>query len=193
MGKAAWTRAFPKQARKLARHATRSKKRRAVIRAKRQRKRLNPISKQRRDNLKHYANIKREWKNDPLNQRCVITGEPTVEIHHTWGRIGDLLCMSRLWVAVSRKVHDWINSHPRTAASVGLLCPAGRYNEIPLEWEVKAHEYRLGIFRAYVHGIQHEDDALVLHRPQGLATKICEEIEVEVAEACKERFWKRLQ
>lgn len=190
---ALWKTAFPKQAQKLARHALESKKRRAAIRASRQRKRVNPISKQRRENLKRYAVVKREWKNDPLNQRCVITGSPAVEIHHTWGRIGDLLCMSRLWVAVSREVHDWINKNPKPAAKVGLLCPAGRYNEIPMEWEAKAHEYRLGLFRAFVHGIQSEEDALVLHRPEGLACNVCAEVEREVAEACRDKFWKCLQ
>lgn len=102
--------------------------------------------------------------------------------------------MSRLWLPVSRKVHDWINANPKTAAAVGLLCPAGRYNEVPMEWEAKAQEYRLGILRAYIYGVASEEDAVTtVQRPQGLATVICAEVETEVAAACKSRFWEKLK
>lgn len=191
---APWVTAFPKQARKLARHSTESRKRRQAIRAKKPRKRLNQISKQRRQNLKQYAAIKRAWKGEFGNHRCIVSGAPQVEIHHTWGRIGALLCLSRLWLPVSRKVHDWINANPKTAAAVGLLCPAGRYNEVPMEWEAKAQEYRLGILRAYIYGVASEEDAVTtVQRPQGLATVICAQVETEVAAACKSRFWEKLK
>lgn len=102
--------------------------------------------------------------------------------------------MSRLWCGVSRNLHDWIRDNPKTAAAVGLLCPAGRYNEVPMEWEAKAQEYRLGILRAYIYGVASEEDAVTtVQRPQGLATVICAQVETEVAAACKYRFWEKLK
>jgi hypothetical protein len=189
---ALWKTAFPKQARKLARHSTLTrKKRESKARSDRfsKRKPVNPVSKRRQDNLKLYATIKRQWKSEPQNQRCIINQTPNPEIHHTWGRIGELLCLSRLWVGVARKVHDFIRDNPKLAAKAGLLCPAGRYNSIPNEFEIRAQEYRLFWLRCIVHS----DESLRPVRPPLLATAVCVEVERDMEEVAATKFWLKLK
>lgn len=187
MAKALWTTAFPKQARNLSRHSTLTRKRRekAAKSSRQKQKRANPISSRRRQNLKQYAAIKREWKSRSENQRCILTGSQQVEIHHTWGRIGELLCLQRLWLAVSRKAHDFIRDNPKLAAKAGLSAPVGLYNSIPHEWQIRAHEYRVAWLRCIIWS----DEALRPVRPLLLAVKVCEEVENDMKEVAETKFW----
>lgn len=43
-------------------------------------------------------------------ERC--NNEPSEDLHHKKGRIGDLLTDERYFMAVSRECHDWIHLHP---------------------------------------------------------------------------------
>ena len=134
--KALWTKAFPKQVRR-----TKKKERRPAPR-----KRINQISAKRRESLSEYEATKRDWYAQPENQRCLVTGDAKPDVHHTRGRQGDLLCLTELWLPVGRKLHNWTAENPKLAQKLGLLCPAGKWNSQPEQWEIKAHVYRIGLF-----------------------------------------------
>lgn len=53
---------------------------------------------------------------------------PATQVHHKRGRIGRLLLDERHWLPVSMWGHEWINSHPAQARTLGLLCELGKYN-----------------------------------------------------------------
>lgn len=185
---ALWQSAFPQQARKLARQSRARRQAKATkantFRQPKQRKRINPISAQMRQALKDYAKEKRLWKSEPQNQLCIVTGKPATDIHHTRGRRGDLLCLSILWLPVIRSVHDWIADNPDLARKAGLLCPAGKWNTTPTEAEIKEHLYRVALLRLVVAMRLIESE-----RPKLLATKVCEQVELDLFEVSKTGFW----
>lgn len=194
---ALWTKAFPKQARKLTRHSTLSRNKRLrrakfskakalQLSYKKARKRINPISKQKRQALKEYKAEKQRWQSLPENSRCVVTNQPSGDVHHTRGKIGDLLCLSALWVTVIRPVHDWIADNPTLARKAGLLCPEGKWNTMPTEAELKEHNYRLQLTKRSIGG-----NVMAVYRPKLLATKVCEEIERDACEVFESQFWKQ--
>ena len=43
------------------------------------------------------------------------------DIHHTAGRYGGNYLNESTWLAVCRKAHDWIHSHPKEARAKGWL------------------------------------------------------------------------
>lgn len=47
--------------------------------------------------------------------------EPATDVHHRDGREGSLLNREELWMAVSRRSHDWIHQHPNEARNRGWL------------------------------------------------------------------------
>lgn len=176
MGKALWTKAFPKQVRTA----------QAKPKQPKPRKRIKAVSNRKRRALTEYEKEKQAWQLQLENQRCAITGEANPDVHHSRGRIGELLCLSALWVPLCRRVHNWTASHPRLAAQVGLLCPAGKYNTMPKPYEIKEHCYRLAFFRFLIGQAKH-----IPVRPQlDHATVI--EIEKEVSAAVALGFWKRI-
>lgn len=51
--------------------------------------------------------------------------------HHTRGKAGTLYIDKRFFKPVSRKGHEWIQSHPVQARAMGLLCEIGQWNSPP--------------------------------------------------------------
>lgn len=61
------------------------------------------------------------------------------EVHHIFGRLGDLLRWQAGWVALSKAGHRWVHSNPAKARELGFLCQPGEWNRKPSEL-VKAAE-----------------------------------------------------
>lgn len=62
------------------------------------------------------------------NSVCPVTGEPTTDIHHRFGRRGKLCNWQPGWLAVSRKGHLYIHAHPLIARSRDWIGPVGSWN-----------------------------------------------------------------
>ena len=115
MGKALWTEAFPEQ--------VRSKPK--------EKKWPSAISKKRRDQLKVYSRKKRAFLKRHKVCQAEIPGvckKVVDDIHHSRGRIGELLNLEEFWIPVCRRCHDWINGNPDFARERGLICERGRWN-----------------------------------------------------------------
>lgn len=54
-----------------------------------------------------------------------------VEVHHTSGRIGQLLNDQSKWLAVSTQGHRWIHMNIKEAREFGWICPHGQWNSTP--------------------------------------------------------------
>lgn len=55
----------------------------------------------------------------PENKICPITKQPTTDVHHKKGRLGDLYLDKRFWVALSREGHKYVEEHPEWAIKNG--------------------------------------------------------------------------
>lgn len=79
------------------------------------------------------------WRNAKAfvdGARCCVCGkESRLQVHHTRGRAGALLCDERFWVAVCHACHCWIHANPEKARARGLLCEKGLWNKPPKENE----------------------------------------------------------
>jgi len=53
------------------------------------------------------------------------------EVHHRFGRQGQLLNYQPYWLPVCRQCHDWIGRNPAAARKLGLLAPVGQWNTMP--------------------------------------------------------------
>jgi hypothetical protein len=69
------------------------------------------------------------------------------EVHHVYGRgyggRGPLLMDKRLWMAVSKAGHRWIDANKAEARKRGWLAPAGRYN-VPVPEDAAVARNRFG-------------------------------------------------
>lgn len=70
------------------------------------------------ENLKYSAQ-RIVFLGKPENKICPITKQPTTDIHHKKGRIGDLLLDERYWVALSREGHKFVEENPEWAKENG--------------------------------------------------------------------------
>lgn len=96
----------------------------------------NAISATRRASLVLYAQVRVKFKQEHPRCECchLIHGRAprkTDDIHHTRGRIGRLLTMTRFFKAACRDCHIWIDDHPDLARGLGLLCEKGQWNTVP--------------------------------------------------------------
>jgi hypothetical protein len=98
---------------------------------KNERTRVKPISQSRSVQLREYAQLKRAWWKDPANQFCCVDGcqKPACHIHHTFGRIGRLLCLSQHWAPVCSTHHSRCHGDIGWARQQKLL-PAFGFNRI---------------------------------------------------------------
>jgi hypothetical protein len=67
----------------------------------------------------------------------VCNSARTCDVHHSRGRLGELLTMVMYWVPVCRVCHDWIHNNPAVAREkswrgISLLAPKGQFNTLPL-------------------------------------------------------------
>lgn len=81
-------------------------------------KRIRPLSKKRAKQNQLYLQIRAAFL---INKLCPITKEPATEVHHKKGRIGTLLTDVRYFLAVSRRGHVWIETHPKEAEELGYV------------------------------------------------------------------------
>ena len=95
------------------------------------------VSKRQSARKRLYAAMAHRFKLDhPLCQACpkVRPGKPqrwTDDVHHSHGKIGELLFYVPWFVAVCRECHNWIGNHPAAARKLGLLCELGQWNKQP--------------------------------------------------------------
>ena len=66
---------------------------------------IKPISDKQLARLAEYRKVRKEFLSRKENQICPVTGEKTNQVHHRKGKIGDLLCDTRFFLAVSFKGH----------------------------------------------------------------------------------------
>lgn len=99
-------------------------------------RRIKPISDRQKERLKEYQRTKKKWRKGIEGVWCPVMGpifgrkvKVAKSPHHWAGRAGELLCESRLFIAVSVDGHDWIHTHMDEARSLGLLCPVGCWND----------------------------------------------------------------
>jgi hypothetical protein len=80
---------------------------------------IKKVSKKRSGENAIYLQKRLVFLSLPENQVCPITKEQTTEVHHKKGRIGKLFLDEKLWLAVSRKGHQWIEMNPEKAKELG--------------------------------------------------------------------------
>jgi hypothetical protein len=103
-------------------------------------RRISPISKNRSQRLANYRVVRKEFL---AGKRCACYGiirvdSPTgrmiwcdnkaSEVHHSRGRVGDLLCDTRYFVPVCRAAHDWIGCNLEEARKHGWIAEKGLWN-----------------------------------------------------------------
>lgn len=100
------------------------------------RRQLSPLSSRQRQKLKEYAIAKRLWWREVRGSVCPVLLKlfgRQVEVepkpHHVRGRIGSLLCDTRMWLAVSQEGHDWIHQNINEARRYGWIAQAGDWNK----------------------------------------------------------------
>lgn len=86
---------------------------------------ISPISKARAKRLSEYANLKRRWLKGKTCQMCL---SKKVDVHHSRGRTGRLLCMIEFWIPLCRFHHNKVKEDPAWAYKHELLGPYGSYN-----------------------------------------------------------------
>lgn len=92
---------------------------------KKQRKPIRRISAARAKRLSEYAKLKRCWLRGKTCQMCL---SKKVDVHHSRGRTGRLLCMVELWIPLCRFHHNKVKEDPAWAYKHELLGPYGSYN-----------------------------------------------------------------
>jgi hypothetical protein len=128
--KAAWIRAFPKQARKLARPIRLAQNRRRN-RPKEPRKRIRGRSKRMMKLMAYYRMRRLEFLSDHPYCQCHHKPCYASQVHHSRGRNGTLLLDERFWMALCSAAHDLVKEQPETARRIGLLAKRGEWNVAP--------------------------------------------------------------
>lgn len=76
-----------------------------------------------------YLKIRKVWFEDPENKICKLhmteecreSGESACDVHHTKGKIGELLFDTRFWLPGSRKCHRLIDEKTGEAKERGVV------------------------------------------------------------------------
>lgn len=97
---------------------------------------INAVAPRKRGELNLYRKEAKEFlAHYPLCQACpVLVGaeiypapagalcqNPTSEVHHKAGRVGNMLRNQAYWLAVCRDCHNWIHGNGKTAEALGLI------------------------------------------------------------------------
>lgn len=90
---------------------------------KRNTKPIRKVSEKRAKKDKLYSVLRKLFLADSKNQYCKITGQQTIEVHHTFsGKDRDKYYLdTTTWMAVSRAGHNWIHDNPKEARELGYL------------------------------------------------------------------------
>lgn len=84
------------------------------------RKRLRPVSSRRAVQLREYNRLKEDWiRAHPVCEIC--RAQPTAQVHHRAGRIGNRLNSTEDWLGVCAECHDKIHAHGSWARQLGFL------------------------------------------------------------------------
>jgi len=80
---------------------------------------ISPISKKQAERLKEYRKLRDEYMK--VHETCETRdcSSPATEVHHSAGRIGDLLTDTNYFLAVCRRCHRYIEEHPQWAKDNG--------------------------------------------------------------------------
>lgn len=66
-------------------------------------------------------------------------GDLPQEVHHIFGKRGELLRWRPGWLLVGRRLHDWIGTHMAEARAAGWLGPIGTWNDFKRAQEAIKH------------------------------------------------------
>ena len=105
---------------------------------------IRSVSKLQARRLRLYAAIRMRYLIDhPRCEACpkvnLLDGFPLKnakwanDIHHTRGKLGELLFATQYFKAVCFTCHRYIHDHPNQARELGLLCQPGQFNTMPIE------------------------------------------------------------
>ena len=92
------------------------------------RKWVRPVSESRMNEQRKYRKLKAEWLPGKI---CAFPGcscRMNLDVHHTRGRIGRLLCEQKFWLPLCRKHHEWVGENISQAREMGLICQPGKWN-----------------------------------------------------------------
>jgi len=96
------------------------------------RKRVNPVSAKRRDELTIYAKKRKAFL--AKHPRCAVyPRRKATDIHHMRGRAGRLFLSEDYWLPVCREAHVKIGNEPKWARDNGYLCAKGEWGKQPEE------------------------------------------------------------
>ncbi len=98
--------------------ATHNKLLRKPVKEVKKPKPINKFSKNMKIELTEYTHLRRQFLKE--HPACAVYPHMrSTTIHHQRGRIGDLLCDTRFWLAVSMEAHILIESEPIWAKEMG--------------------------------------------------------------------------
>lgn len=80
---------------------------------------VKKVSDKRKEQNKEYSELREQFL---LGRWCAYHGNPCIPttVHHSKGRIGDLLTDTRYFVALCMEAHQYIESHPNWAKEHGF-------------------------------------------------------------------------
>lgn len=81
---------------------------------------IRRVSKKRAAQLRVYSKLRKDFlEKNPVCQLC--NNANATDIHHGWGRIGELLNAEEHWFSICRPCHEWVHNHPSQARRQGYL------------------------------------------------------------------------
>lgn len=101
----------------------------------REKKRVNPISKSRAKRMAEYRKVRAKYLKG--NAVCGLYATritvgctmKSSDVHHSRGRVSNLLTDVRYFIPVCRACHDWIGNNVERARKLGLICSTGLWNK----------------------------------------------------------------
>ncbi len=79
---------------------------------------IKPLSDKRANENKTYLTLRKVFLKDKVCQ-CEGCNNPATTVHHKKGRIGELLCNVKFWLAACMGCHTKIENHPEWAYENG--------------------------------------------------------------------------
>ena len=75
-----------------------------------------------------YDRLKRSWLIDKACARCGHNFYGEVGVHHSRGRMGNLLNEMKHWIPLCFRCHRWVHDHIAESRKMGLICEKGLWN-----------------------------------------------------------------
>lgn len=135
--KALWRTAFPDQISPTKTKSTATKPRKPIPRTQ---KRISPISAAARPDRRLYAIEARQAVLEAVKRgERDPWGDVPEEVHHIFGKRGKLRRWRPGWLLTGRRLHDWIETHPKEAQDAGWRGPTGTFNDFERAQEAIKH------------------------------------------------------